>query len=143
METSQALSFAQANAVLVGIFFVLLAFIISTEVRRFTKSYKDVDPNEAVRLINREDAVLLDLREDSERAGGTIRNARHVAVSVLDRRLDELESLKDTPLVGFCASGVRAPTACRLLRKRGFSKVYHLKGGLTAWQQANMPVVKK
>ncbi len=143
MGISEFLDFAQANVVLVGIFLVLLAIIISTEARRFTQSYQDVDPDEAVRLINRENAALLDLREDSERVGGTIRNARHVAVSTLDQHLDELKPLKDTPLVAFCASGVRAPAACRLLKKHGFSKVYNLKGGLTAWQQANMPVVKK
>ena len=133
----------QTNVVLVAIFFVLLAVIVSTEVQKFTKSYPDIDPTEAVRLINRENAALIDLREDSELAGGTIRNARHVAVSVLNQRLSELEPLKDTPLVAFCASGIRAPTACRLLKKHGFSKVYHLKGGLTAWQQANMPIIKR
>ena len=137
------LAFAQANLILVGIFFVLLAVTAGVEIQKVTKSWQDLDPGEAVHLINRENAAVLDLREDSEISGGTIRNARHIAVSVLGQRLGELESFKDTPLVAFCASGIRAPAACRLLKKHGFSKVYNLKGGLAAWQQANMPLTKK
>ncbi len=137
------LAFIQANIILAGIFFVLIAIVVVTEIQRATKSYRDVNPSEAVQLINRENAAVLDLREDSELTGGTIRDAKHIAVSILQQRLGELEPLKHTPLVAFCASGVRAPAACRLLTKHGFSEVYHLKGGLTAWEQANMPIVKK
>ena len=135
--------FIQANIVLVAIFFVLLALVIGAEVQKLTKSYHDVSPGEAVSLINREHAALLDLREDSELASGTIANAKHLAFSVLQQRLDDLDSFKNTPLVAFCASGVRAPAACRLLKKNGFAKVYNLKGGVAAWEQANMPLAKK
>ncbi len=137
------LAFIESNIIIVGIFFVLLAIVIVTEIQRLTKSYRDINPGEAVQLINRENAALLDLREDNERSNSTIRNARHIASSVLRQRLDELEPLKDTPLVVFCASGIRAPGTCRLLKKQGFSKVYNLKGGLAAWEQANMPLAKK
>ncbi len=140
---SELLPFIQENVILVGIFFVLLAFVLVTEIQKLTKSYDDVVPDEAVQLINREDAAVLDLREDGEVAGRTIHNAKHVPASALPQRLDEIGSLKDTPLITFCANGIRAPGACRLLKKHGFSKVYNLKGGLTAWEQANMPLVKK
>ena len=140
---SELLPFIQANVILVGIFFVLLAFLLGTEIQRFTKSYDDVVPDEAVRLINRENAAVLDLREDSEAAGRTIHNAKHVPASALPQRLDEIKPLKDTPLITFCANGIKAPSICRLLKKNGFSKVYNLKGGLTAWEQANMPLTKK
>ena len=140
---SNILDFAQANIILVGIFSVLLVIIIGAEIQKLTKPYHDIGPNEVVQLINHERAALLDLREDSELAGGTIGNAQHIAVSVLRQRLAELEPLKDTPVVAFCASGIRAPAACRVLKKNGFSKVYNLKGGIAAWEQANMPLVKK
>lgn len=140
---SELLPFIQANVILVGIFFVLLAFLLGVEIQKLTKSYDDVVPDEAVRLINRENAAILDLREDAEITGGTIHDAKHVPASALPQRLDELGSLKDVPLIAFCANGIRAPGACRLLKKHGFSKVYNLKGGLTAWEQANMPLVKR
>lgn len=140
---SEFLAFAQANVVLIAIFVVLVAIIVGAETHKLTKSYHDVGPDEAVRLINREDAVVLDVRESAETAGGTIHGAKHIPTSTLEQRLGEIETLKETPLLAFCASGVRAPGACRLLTKRGFIKVYHLKGGLAAWQQADMPIVKK
>lgn len=139
----ELLPFIQANVLLVGVLAVLLALTVGVEVQRLTKSYRDVSPDEAVNLINRENAVVLDLREDSEAADRTILNARHVPFSALSQRLDELKALKDVPLVAFCANGLKAPGACRLLKKRDFSKVYHLKGGLAAWEQANKPLVKK
>ena len=136
-------AFAQANIILVGIFVALLFMTLGFEIQKLTKPYNDVDPDETVRLINRENAALLDLRESHELGGKTIRNAKHLPVSVLQQRLADIAPLKDTPLIAFCASGVRAPAACRVLKKNGFLKVYNLKGGITAWQQANMPLVKK
>ena len=140
---SDILVFVQANIVLVGIFFVLFVLTVSYEVKNLTKSYRDVGPDEIVRLVNRENATMLDLRESNELNNGTIHGSKHIPVSVLEKRLTEVEPFKDTPLVVFCASGIRAPTACRLLKKNGFSKVYNLKGGVAAWAQANMPLVKK
>lgn len=140
---SELLPFIQANVILVGIFFVLFAFVVGVEVQKLTKSYADVAPDEAVRLINRENATVLDLREDGEVAGKSIHNAKHIPGSALPQRLDEIKPLKDVPVVTFCANGIKAPSSCRLLKKHGFSKVYNLKGGLTAWEQAHMPLVKR
>ena len=137
------IAFAQTNVYLVGIFIALFVITTGFEIQKLTKPYGDVDPDEAVRLINRESAALLDLRESHEIGNGTIQNARHLPVSVLQQRLADIASLKNTPLVAFCANGLRAPAACRLLKKNGFSKIYNLKGGMTSWQQANMPLVKK
>ena len=140
---SDFIAFAQANVYLVGIFIALFVITAAFEIQKLTKPYSDIDPNETVRLINREGATLLDLREDHETGSGTIQNAKHLPVSALQQRLAEISSLKNTPLIAFCANGIRAPAACRLLRKNGFSRIYNLKGGITSWQQANMPLVKK
>ena len=137
------LAFAQANAILAGIFITLVLLTLGFEIQKLTKPYGDVGPDETVRLINRENAAILDLREAHELGNGTIQSAKHLPVSVLRQRLGDIDSLKNTPLIAFCANGIRAPAACRVLKKNGFSKVYHLKGGIAAWQQANMPLVKK
>ncbi len=137
------LLFLQENAILVGIALSLLGAIIVVETQRFTRQYKEVTPAQAVRLINREGAFLLDLRESHELESGTIHNAKHLAASNLPKQLDKIGQHKEKPMIAFCASGVRAPSICRLLVKNGFSNVHHLKGGIAAWQQTGMPLVKK
>lgn len=135
--------FIQQNLILSGVAAALLGAIVYTEIRRLTKRYQDINPTQAVQLMNREQAVLLDLRESTELESGTIRGSKHLAASVLLKRIDELGNYKDKPVIAFCASGLRAPVACRQLTKHGFTKVHHLKGGLAAWEQANMPITKK
>jgi rhodanese-related sulfurtransferase len=98
---------------------------------------------EATQLINHEDAVVLDVREDSELAGGRIPGARHIPLGQLGNRVSELNKFKGKPIVVNCRSGHRSATACRILRKQGFDKVYNLKGGIASWEQAGLPIEKK
>ena len=137
------LLFLQENIILASIALALLGAIIAIETQRLTRHYKDVTPMQAVRLVNGERALLLDLRESHEIEAGTIHSARHMAESQLPHKLSQLEQYKEKPLIAFCASGIRAPGVCRLLVKSGFSHVHCLKGGVAAWQQAGMPLVKK
>ena len=99
-------------------------------------------PTEAVLLINRANALVLDVRDDQEFAGGHIADARHIPAAQLEARINELRRYKDRPLIINCQGGVRSAKACDLLRKHEFSKVYNLQGGLNAWIQAKLPVVK-
>lgn len=102
----------------------------------------DVGVNEAVQLINHKDAVILDVREDSEYYGGHVPHSRHIPLGALNKRHIELEKFKGKPLVVVCRSGARSGSACGTLRKLGFENVYNLSGGMSAWQQANMPMEK-
>ena len=99
-------------------------------------------PTEAVLLINRANALVLDVRDDQEFAGGHIADAKHIPAAQLEARINELRRYKDRPLIINCQGGVRSAKACDLLRKHEFSKVYNLQGGLNAWIQAKLPVVK-
>ena len=99
-------------------------------------------PTEAVLLINRANAIVLDVRDDQEFAGGHIADAKHIPAAQLEARINELRRYKDRPLIINCQGGVRSAKACDLLRKHEFSKVYNLQGGLNAWIQAKLPVVK-
>lgn len=102
-----------------------------------------VGPTQATLMINREDAVVLDVREPSEWAQGHIVNARHIPAGQLEKRLTELEKFKDKAVIVCCASGNRSASASGTLRKAGFTKVYNLAGGIAAWDQAGLPTTKK
>ena len=104
-----------------------------------------IGANEAVRLINREKAVLIDVSEPDEFAKGHPNGARNVPISKLEGKLEgakELPSNKALPLVVVCPTGSRASRAAGLLRKAGYEKAQSLAGGLGAWREANLPVEK-
>jgi rhodanese-related sulfurtransferase len=96
---------------------------------------------EAVRLINREKAVLIDVSEPDEFAKGHPNGARNVPLGKLEGSKD-LPSNKALPLVVVCPTGSRASRAAGLLRKAGYEKAQSLAGGLDAWREAKLPVEK-
>jgi rhodanese-related sulfurtransferase len=102
-----------------------------------------VGPQEAVLLFNHEDALVLDVREQSEWADGHIGKARHIPLGQLKTRLTELEKYKDKPIVVVCRSGNRSGSACGTMKKAGFEKMYNLAGGMLAWEQAGLPRERK
>lgn len=102
----------------------------------------ELSPQEAVLLINREHPLVVDVREENEYAGGHIADARNIPLSRFKERLGELAKYKQKPLLVNCLSGTRTASACAALKAAGFEKVYVLKGGVNAWRQANLPLVK-
>jgi len=100
-----------------------------------------VNTAEAIRLINREKAVLIDVGEPAEFAAGHAGGARNIPFGQLEGSKD-LPSNKALPLVLVCPTGARASRAVSLLRKAGHEKVVSLAGGLRAWRDANLPVDK-
>ena len=97
---------------------------------------------EAVQLINRRDALVLDVRDKGDFAAGHIPNARNIPLPELNGRLRELEKFKARPIVINCQSGMRSASVCGLLKKNGFSDVFALRGGLSGWAEASLPVEK-
>lgn len=97
---------------------------------------------QATQLINREDAIVIDVRDAAEYAKGHILGAKNVPLADLARRAEELDKYKARPLVVHCENGNRAGKAVGTLRERGFQKVHNLAGGFAAWQQAGLPVKK-
>jgi len=102
----------------------------------------EVGPLEAVQLINRRDAIVLDVRDSGEYAAGHITNAKHIPESQLSDRLKEIEKHKSRPIIVSCRSGTRAAGVTGALRKQGFSEAVALRGGVQAWQQASLPLEK-
>jgi rhodanese-related sulfurtransferase len=103
----------------------------------------EISPTAATLLMNREDAMVLDVREMSEWNSGHIANARHIALTQLDKHLVEIEKFKQTPVIVCCATGSRSQTVRDKLVKAGFEKVFNLAGGIAAWSDASLPLTKK
>ncbi len=101
---------------------------------------KGLTPAEAVLLINREKAVVIDVCEPGEFAAGHIAGARNVPLAQLESQLPGLVKNKATPVILVCQAGVRSGRALTLARKLGFEKAQSLAGGLKAWREASMPV---
>jgi rhodanese-related sulfurtransferase len=96
---------------------------------------------DAVHLINRERAVLIDVSEPAEFAAGHVAGSRNVPFGSLETSKD-LPTNKALPLVVVCPTGARASRAAGTLRKLGFANAHALAGGLSAWRAANLPVEK-
>lgn len=109
----------------------------------FARSGENVTVATATLLINREDALVVDVRESAEWSAGHIPNARHIALGHLANRLAEIEKYKDKPVIMVCASGNRSASGCSILKKAGFARVYNLSGGMRAWIDAGLPIAKK
>ena len=98
-------------------------------------------PAQAVQLINREKAVLIDVRDAEEFAKGHATNSRNVPLATLEGE-KSLPKNKTLPIVLICGSGARAQRAAGILAKLGYEKAQALAGGFPAWREANLPVEK-
>ena len=101
-----------------------------------------VNTLQATQMMNREDALVFDLRAPAEYASGHILGARNMPLADLGRRAGELDKYKAKPVILYCADGSRSGAGVALLRKNGFANVVNLSGGYAAWQQAGLPVEK-
>ena len=105
-------------------------------------SGNSINPGEATLLINREDAIVVDVREADEFAAGHLPDARNIPGSKLAERISEIEKYKDKPVIVCCATGMRSNKACAELKKNGFSRINNLAGGVDAWVGAGYPIKK-
>jgi len=96
----------------------------------------------AVQLINREKAVVIDVSEPEEFAAGHLKAARNVPLGELQERLPAIVKNKALPVILVCAKGPRALRAEGIAKKLGYARAQALAGGLKAWREANLPVEK-
>jgi len=101
-----------------------------------------VTPDNAVHLMNREKAMVVDVSEADEFAAGHIKGARNVPVNELEARLPEVAKNKTVPLILVCPSGARSKRALGVAKTLGYDKAVVLGGGLKAWREANLPLEK-
>jgi rhodanese-related sulfurtransferase len=134
--------FIQNNIMLAAIFVVLLVMLVAGEVGRLTRKYKAVTPGQLTQLINRDNALVVDVSAIADYQAGHILGAKHVAMSQFDPEHKELAKVKDLPVVLVCKTGQTSATACERLTKAGFAKVYWLEGGMQSWVGGDLPVTR-
>ena len=130
------------NMLLLGLAVSSGAMLLWPFMARAFRPSHEVGTFEAVQLINRRDAVVLDVRDTGEYNAGHIANARHIPEGQVAERLRELEKFKSRPIVVSDRTGMRAAVVTGLLRKSGFNEAVALRGGVAAWQQASLPLEK-
>jgi rhodanese-related sulfurtransferase len=135
-----SVKFIQENILLIAVAFVSGAMLIWPYVRRVGGG-PSVSASQATQLINREDALVVDVRDPGEYGAGHILGAKNVPLSRIGAAGSEIAAKrKEKPLIVYCDNGNRSAKAAGLLRSQGFSRVVNLSGGLNAWQQAGLPV---
>lgn len=135
------LKFLTENIFLIAIAFVSGGMLVWPLVRRGTGG-PWVNTVEATMLINKQDALVLDVREQKDFATAHILNARNVPLAQLTERIGELAKFKDKPVIVHCGTGQKSGGALAILKQQGFNNVVNLNGGFAAWKQAGLPLEK-
>jgi rhodanese-related sulfurtransferase len=136
------MSFAQNNWMLILVLVLSGAMLVWPLFQRRLSPVKDIGTAMATRLINHQDAVLLDVREVKEYEGGRLPNAVHIPLSQLDSRASELSKLTSRPVVAYCQNGRRSRMAAAALTRAGFKQIYSLQGGIHEWKKDGLPLAK-
>jgi rhodanese-related sulfurtransferase len=138
----QIIQFATAHPLLSASAIAVTLMALVYEIRIKSQGISDVQGAEGVRLINA-GAIVLDVRNREQFNSGHIINARNVESDQLDTKIETLKSDLTKPIVVCCESGMSSGRVAGKLRKAGFTQVYNLKGGLSAWRSENYPLEKK
>ena len=117
---------------------MLIAVIITEGAR----GGKKISAQQTTNLINKQEAVVLDVRPANEFSNGHLPNAINIPIKDFNNRVKELKKHQSSPIIIICKSGQSAGTAGQILNKEGFEEIYRLKGGMFEWQSANLPMVK-
>ncbi len=118
---------------------VVLFMLFADPLRQRLLGIANIPASLAIQLINRQNGVMVDVREPNEFSTGHIPNATNIPLGSIAARLKELNKFKDRPIVVCCRSGHRSAQAAAVLRKNGFESVHNLAGGMLAWQADNLP----
>ncbi len=138
----QLIEFAGNHLLLVTAFIVILALLTWNLIAN-PGGKGSVDASGATNMINRENALVIDVRPMADFNKGHIVDAMNIPMNGFKNQLGQLEKHKDRPIVVNCRSGNQSQAACKTLRDAGFEKVYNLRGGIMGWQAANLPVTRK
>ena len=136
------LEFAQQNLLLSLALAGLTLALVVTEVMRLFRGFKGVSPAQLTELINRENALVVDLRGLGDFEKGHIIGSRHVLPSQVEPEGKLLAKAKESPVVLVCAAGITAAGTAEKLVKAGFKQVSVLEGGIGAWTGAGLPLAK-
>jgi len=121
---------------------VLVSLLIYQEMNPSARGIRLIDPQVMTQMINRENAIVIDIRDIDAFKDGHITDAINVPSDSLDTHLKKITKHKSKPIIITCTTGQKAASFGSELKKQSFEKVFALKGGLQTWTQANLPLVK-
>jgi rhodanese-related sulfurtransferase len=136
------LRFLQDNWPLILVMIVSGGMLLWPMLGRRWSSAREIGAMEATQLLNRRNALMLDVREPKEYLDRRVLNAVHIPHSQLASRGQELKKLTGRPVIAYCERWVRSRAAAAALAKLGFTEIYTLRGGLRAWGEAGLPIEK-
>ena len=136
------IQFAVNHWLLCGLFIVLLILLLLEEARS-KGLLGQLGPQDLVQLINRESAVVVDIRNREAFQDGHIVGSVNILQAELEKDFNQLRKYKDRPIVIVCATGQKSGEIAAKLKKQNFERVHVLSGGINAWKNASMPLVKK
>ena len=142
MTLEELLAFAGRHPLLSTGLGVLKLAIVGNEVSQLFRGFRGVRPAALTQLINRDNALVVDLRPANDFEKGHIPGAKNVLMSQFDPEHKRLAPAKSLPVVLVCKDGQSSGGAAKRLKKAGFEQVYVLDGGIAGWQQADLPLVK-
>lgn len=139
----QFIEFIQSNLVLSLVWVGLLLTLIFTTIKQKTARYKILSPNDATMLVNRKNAVFIDVRSRDDYRAGHIAGAIHVlAKDIKANALNEIEKYKSAPIILVCKTGQTAIESANVLAAAGFEDLNVLKDGLISWNETNLPLIR-
>ncbi|OMH39340.1 rhodanese-like domain-containing protein [Motiliproteus sp. MSK22-1] len=136
----QYIEFATNHWELVLAFAATLAMLLYNESR---KGGKSVSTHIATQMINKDEAVLLDIRPKKEFKTGHIVSSVNIPYAELDKRISEIQKFRDKPVIVVCNLGQTSSGAAKKLKDAEFTNVVKLQGGITEWKSQNLPLTKK
>ena len=134
------IQFLQGELLLTGTLFALIILLIVNIYSEKNRKYQVVDTNGAVSLMDDDDLIILDVREEKERKIGFLSNDINIPMGQVKTKMDTLDKSKN--ILVYCKSGTRADRIADILSKNDFQKVSSLKGGFNAWLKADLPIDK-
>ncbi|TQV74568.1 rhodanese-like domain-containing protein [Aliikangiella marina] len=134
--------FAMNNVALFGAWVVVAVLLLAVQVRLMAHGPKSITTQMLTNYVNRDEAVVVDIRGQGDFSKGHIPGAINMPLSQLKDKARDLEKYKDKPIIMVCANGIQVGGACETLRKEGFENLHKLTGGMSSWTGDNLPVVK-
>jgi len=135
------IEFAGNHPYLVSAAVLMLVLVIVSELRARIQDFAAVAPHDAIRLMN-QGGLVIDVRPNAQYEAGHISESRHIPQQDLAATAESLRKYKDKPVITCCDTGLSGGAAARELSRLGFAKVFNLRGGLSAWQKENLPLVR-
>jgi len=132
------IQFLQGELLLTGTLFALIILLIVNIYSEKYRKYQVVDTNGAVSLMDDDELIILDVREEKERNAGFLTNDLNIPMGQVKAKMDSLDKSKN--ILVYCKSGTRSDRIADILSKNDFQKVSSLKGGFNAWLKADLPI---